>query len=187
MATSHLGRISGFRFQAREVRRPRRGGNDVEHYYDNYDRIGGIAFEVRYYPRGAVTALDVERAFTFKTVLVVEDEPVIRWMIADALREAGFTVVEAGTADEALVFIRANLVDFVFTDVRMPGAMDGVQLAHTLKRDFPLLPVVVTSGHLTRPELDLDIPLVSKPYGLGEVVALVAAAIGGKVEPDDTQ
>ncbi len=134
-----------------------------------------------------MTAHDEELSPALKTVLVVEDEPLVRWLIADALRDAGYTVVEAATADEALLYARASPVDFVFTDVRMPGDIDGVQLAATLKRDFPLLPVAVTSGHLTRPELDFDIPLVSKPYNLYEVVALIAAAIGGEVEPDDTQ
>ena len=125
-----------------------------------------------------MTAHDVELSPTSKTVLVVEDEPLVRWMVADALRDAGYSVVEAITADEALLYARARPVDFVFTDVRMPGSMDGVQLAHMLKREFPRLPIVVTSGHLTRSELHPDIPLVSKPYGLYDIVALVTAAIG---------
>jgi len=68
------------------------------------------------------------------TVLLVEDEVLVRMMLADQLREAGCTVVEASDADEALLLLRQNLVriDLVISDVRMPGSMDGLGLARVI-------------------------------------------------------
>jgi CheY-like chemotaxis protein len=62
------------------------------------------------------------------TVLLVEDEVLVRMMLADQLREAGCTVVEAPDADQALLILRQNLVriDIVISDIRMPGSMDGL-------------------------------------------------------------
>ena len=82
-------------------------------------------------------------------VLVVEDEFLIRMLVADHLRAEGFTVVEALNGDEAIAILTAGaLVDLVFTDVRMPGAADGMALLEFVKRTQPELPVLMTSGHL---------------------------------------
>ena len=86
-------------------------------------------------------------------VLVVEDEFLIRLLVADHLREAGFTVLEAFNGDEAIAILTAGaVVDLVFTDVRMPGAADGMALLEFVQRTQPELPVLMTSGHL-EPEL----------------------------------
>jgi len=63
-----------------------------------------------------------------KKVLVVDDEPLIRYEAVDALEAEGFDVLEAGSADEALVILQSNHVDAVFTDVNMPGSTDGLGL-----------------------------------------------------------
>jgi CheY-like chemotaxis protein len=69
------------------------------------------------------------------TVLIVEDELLIRLDLADQLRTAGLTVVEASTGDEALTVLKANdTVDLVVSDIRMPGATDGMELAAWLRR-----------------------------------------------------
>lgn len=86
-------------------------------------------------------------------VLVVEDEFLIRMLVADHLRDAGFTVVEAFNGDEAISILTAGApIDLVFTDVRMPGSTDGMDLLTFIKRTRPELPVLMTSGHL-EPEL----------------------------------
>ncbi|WP_309627310.1 response regulator [Brevundimonas sp.] len=86
-------------------------------------------------------------------VLVVEDEFLIRMLVADHLRDAGFTVVEAFNGDEAIAILTSGVpIDLVFTDVRMPGAADGLELLAFVKRTRPGLPVLMTSGHL-EPEL----------------------------------
>ncbi|MFG1424827.1 response regulator [Roseixanthobacter glucoisosaccharinicivorans] len=113
-----------------------------------------------------------------RTILVVEDEPLVRLVIAEALRDQGFRVVEAASADEAILALSAGLaVDLVFTDVRMPGAVDGLALASRLKRERPELPVLITSGHLERLEGADTTAFIPKPYVLGEAVARIAALL----------
>jgi CheY-like chemotaxis protein len=68
------------------------------------------------------------------TVLVIEDEVLVRMVIADYLRECGFRVVEASTADEGMRVLKTNeRVDIVFSDVQMPGSLDGFELAQWLR------------------------------------------------------
>lgn len=81
------------------------------------------------------------------TVLVVEDEVLLRLSIADYLRENGFIVIEAATADEGRSVLGAGVnVDLVFSDINMPGSMDGVGLAQWLGSHHEEIPVVLTSG-----------------------------------------
>ena len=80
-------------------------------------------------------------------VLIVEDELLIRMVAADAFAEAGFLVFEAEHADDALlVLAQAAAVHVLFTDVNMPGSMDGIDLAEYLKASAPGLHVIVTSA-----------------------------------------
>jgi CheY-like chemotaxis protein len=82
------------------------------------------------------------------TVLVVEDELLIRLDLADQLRRAGLTVVEASTGDEALTVLKANdTVDLVVSDIRMPGETDGMELAAWLRRERPKIKIVLVSGY----------------------------------------
>lgn len=82
------------------------------------------------------------------TILVVEDQTFVRVMITDELRNAGFTVVETSNADEALVVLRHDSLDahVLFSDVQMPGTIDGAELARLVRSEFPHLRVVLTSG-----------------------------------------
>lgn len=82
-------------------------------------------------------------------VLLVEDEFLIRMLTADHLRDAGFHVVEAVNGDEAIAILSAGAsIDVVLSDVRMPGATDGLALLAFVRRALPDLPVIITSGHL---------------------------------------
>ena len=82
------------------------------------------------------------------TVLVVEDECLIRMLVADELRAMGLTVIEAATADEAFPILLSDApVDVLFTDVRMPGSMDGVELARRARTARPAIKVIIASGH----------------------------------------
>lgn len=119
------------------------------------------------------------------TVLVVEDDPFLRLLIADALRDAGTRVVEAACADEALTVLAADIpVDAVLTDVRMPGTMDGVALAGRLALDYPWLPVFVASGDLD-PVVARSLPaFIAKPYDPTVVVAVILDRLKGEV-PDE--
>jgi CheY-like chemotaxis protein len=101
-------------------------------------------------------------------VLVVDDEPLVRMTAADELDEAGFQVLEAANADEALDMLEecADEVQVLFTDVNMPGSMDGMDLAEQVHRRWPHVLLLISSGY-ARPHPD-EIPdhghFVPKPY-----------------------
>jgi len=109
------------------------------------------------------------------TVLVVEDEVLIRLLIADELRDLGVQVLEASNAAEALTILESQLsVQVLFTDIRMPGRMDGIGLSRFAREHYPHLKLILTSGH--QPEnyarASADI-FVAKPYDLNTVVQQV--------------
>lgn len=82
-----------------------------------------------------------------RTILVVDDEVLARMVLADELREQGWTVIEAASADEALRVLEGGVaIDLVITDIRMPGTMDGLGLAHRLRSGFKDIRVVIISG-----------------------------------------
>lgn len=84
-----------------------------------------------------------------QTVLVVEDEPIIRFAVADTLRDAGYQVFEAANGDEAFHTLETGLlVDLVVTDINMPGTLDGLMLTAHIKTRTPTLPVFVVSSQL---------------------------------------
>lgn len=138
-----------------------------------YDIVGnfwpsGILLAKRGEARGMepeVHAEDVRPA----RILVVEDEPIVRFLIADALRDAGLSVIEAATADEAWhMLATGNIVNLVFTDHRMPGSMTGAELAAKIKARWPDIPVVMTSGDFDGSGFSER--LFRKPYSIDEVV-----------------
>ena len=114
-----------------------------------------------------------------RTVLVVEDEILVRIMVAEELRDAGMRVIEAGSADEAMAHLRAgNRVDFVFTDIELPGSMNGIELARRLQADFPELKLLMTSGRLPAQEAATLRQFIPKPYDMTDVIARIRAALG---------
>jgi two-component system, response regulator PdtaR len=109
-------------------------------------------------------------------VLVVEDEPLVRFDAVDALQDAGFDVVEAGNADAALAILSArDDITVLFTDINMPGSMNGLQLATEVHEHWPSIHIIVTSG-LVKPRRT-DIPdeglFIGKPYVAEHVAAVV--------------
>jgi len=104
------------------------------------------------------------------TILVAEDEVLVRMMIADELRASGFRVVEASNADEALVVLQSSCsVDLVLTDIRMPGSMDGLALAQLVRSKWPGIKVIFASGQPRQPDMVAD-AFFSKPYQPERVV-----------------
>ncbi|MDM9644819.1 response regulator [Rhizobium sp. S163] len=112
-------------------------------------------------------------------VLVVDDEPLIRFATVEALEDAGFEVLEAGNADEALVVLQNNEVDAVFTDVNMPGTTDGLGLMAKVRARSPHTRVIVTSGHVRLGAFDLasGVSFMPKPYAHGALVAMLKAPV----------
>jgi CheY-like chemotaxis protein len=111
-------------------------------------------------------------------VLVVEDEALIRALIAEELRLEGFSVIEAGRADEALTYIKAGeQVDLIFSDIRMPGLLDGLQLAEILRDNYPDIPVILTSGNVPPRHDGIVVAFVPKPYDVTQTIALMSAIL----------
>jgi CheY-like chemotaxis protein len=80
------------------------------------------------------------------TILLVEDEVLVRMSLAEQLRNAGYVVLEASNADEALDLLQGQRVRVVLSDIRMPGRMDGVELARAIRAQHPEIKIVLASG-----------------------------------------
>lgn len=111
------------------------------------------------------------------TVLVVEDEVLISDTVCEALKSSGFNVCHAETADAAWRYLQnGQEVDVLFTDINLPGEMDGAELAARARNLRPELPIVYASGRYASPEVGGLVPrsvFVSKPYNLSEVCTLL--------------
>ena len=109
-------------------------------------------------------------------ILVVEDEAIIRMAAVDMLEQAGFAVVEAADADSAICILELrNNVRAVFTDTNMPGSLDGLRLAHTIRGRWPPINLILTSGRLavSDEELPTDGRFIRKPYLPEDLVATI--------------
>lgn len=116
------------------------------------------------------------------TILIVEDEAIIRLVARDILEDAAFDVIEAASAQEAVEILDGREdVAAVFTDVHMPGDVDGLSLARMASQRWPNVRVAVTSGR-ARPEIS-DLPtgtvFVPKPYRPEDLVEKLQALVKG--------
>lgn len=112
-------------------------------------------------------------------ILVVEDEFLIRMMLADDLRDAGYQVIEASNADEALEVLRGLTPDVIISDVNMPGSVDGMGLLAAVRETCPELPVVIMSAH-TQPDVAFAAGanhFVAKPFTFGAIVEAMRCAL----------
>jgi CheY-like chemotaxis protein len=113
-------------------------------------------------------------------VLIVEDELLVRLLAVSLLEEAGFSTIQAGSADEAIALLEARKdIRVVFTDINMPGSMDGLRLAHAIRHRWPPIELVLTSGHIRvgkedMPERGL---FLAKPYEATELVRTVRSLV----------
>lgn len=110
------------------------------------------------------------------TVLVVEDEALLRIATVDELSEHGFEVMEAANAREAIaIFKQGHRFECMFTDVDMPGDKDGLELAELVKSAWPPIEIIVTSGHrdVQKADLPQDGVFVGKPYSTEVVGDLI--------------
>ena len=111
-----------------------------------------------------------------RCIMVVEDEPLVRMLLADHLREEQFEVAEAGDADEAVrLLMELPAVAAVISDVRMPGSMNGLELAERIASTSPLVKVILTSGYLATEDnrLPATATFVPKPYQAEQISALL--------------
>jgi two-component system, response regulator PdtaR len=116
-------------------------------------------------------------------VLVVEDEFFVRMVAVEALTEAGFTILEAERAADAMAVLhsRASDIHALFTDVQMPGEMDGVMLAHEAFRRWPWIGILITSGytHHARAAMPAASRYLHKPYDLDHVIQHIHELVSG--------
>jgi CheY-like chemotaxis protein len=111
-------------------------------------------------------------AATKPVVLVVEDEVLIRMNTVEMVEDAGFDVLEAANADEAIALLEVRLdIQVIFTDIDMPGSMNGIKLAQAVRGRWPPIKIIATSGHFKLKAGDLpdDGRFLPKPYNSKQV------------------
>jgi CheY-like chemotaxis protein len=114
-------------------------------------------------------------------VLVVEDEMMLRMRAVDMVEDAGYAPIEAVDAGEAVAILESRSdIALMFTDIQMPGSMDGLGLAHTVHKRWPPIKIIVVSGQLNLPDIDLpaDSRFFGKPLEPAEMVAEMRKMIG---------
>jgi two-component system, response regulator PdtaR len=116
------------------------------------------------------------------SILVVEDDPLVRDMIVDVLLEAGFGVHEAGCVEEALRGLAQHPIDAVITDIDMPGELDGIDLARRINEFWPGIDVIVTSGG-SRPAASLPrfARFLAKPFTAGRLLHAITGLIDARL------
>ncbi|WP_405049301.1 MULTISPECIES: response regulator [unclassified Rhizobium] len=112
-------------------------------------------------------------------VLVVEDEPFLRLSTVADLEDDGFIVLEASSADEAIEIIEGRPdIQVIFTDIDMPGSMDGLRLAAFVRDRWPPIKIIITSGNnLPGASLPRDVPFMGKPYKRQDVTSAIRMII----------
>jgi CheY-like chemotaxis protein len=113
-----------------------------------------------------------------RTILLVEDELLIRTIMADVLRDAGYEATEAANGEDGLEILSDREFDLLITDVRMPGSVDGLQLAANWRKRFPNRPVLLSSAHVGAEQATLCDGLVRKPFSDAELIQAVERVVG---------
>jgi CheY-like chemotaxis protein len=115
-------------------------------------------------------------------VLIVEDEFLLRMDAVDMIEAAGFEVAEAANADQAIEILEARSdITVIFTDIQMPGSMDGLKFARAVRGRWPPIKIVATSGHVHVSKTDLPAGgrFLPKPYSLVQVAGVLRELTGG--------
>jgi CheY-like chemotaxis protein len=111
-------------------------------------------------------------------LLLVEDEALARISLAEELRAVGLTVIEAVNADEAWEYLQAGCeIDIIFSDIEMPGSMDGLQFALRVRECYPLLPIILASGNCGPDVSEEIVKFLPKPFALEDAIQLVVAGL----------
>lgn len=109
-------------------------------------------------------------------ILVVEDDFLLSWHISDALKDEGYDVIAVASADEAIKVIETrNDIRTIFTDIDLPGSMDGLKLARAVRDRWPPVHIIVTTGMRAphRDEMPANSAFIAKPYRSAEVLEAV--------------
>jgi two-component sensor histidine kinase/CheY-like chemotaxis protein len=132
-------------------------------------------------PEKASGSMVLHQSTVSPRVLVVEDEMMLRMRAVDIVEDAGFTPLEAVNADEALAILESRSdIDLLFTDIQMPGSMDGLKLAHAVHQRWPSIKIMLVSGKLTPAEADKPVNsrFYGKPLEVKKMIAEMQEMIG---------
>ncbi len=132
-------------------------------------------------PSYGTPVMVLDHSHVLALVLVVEDEMLLRMRAVDIVEDAGFASVEALDADEAVAILESRSdIALLFTDIQMPGSMDGLGLAHAVHERWPPVKIILVSGQLKL--ADIDIPpnscFFGKPFEAAEMIAEIQDMIG---------
>jgi CheY-like chemotaxis protein len=110
-------------------------------------------------------------------VLIAEDEVLLRTIAVEVLEDEGFTTLEAENGLTALEICKScpEAIDVLFTDIRMPGSMDGLDLAHRVRERWPWIAIIIASGNifLSRDQLPDGARFQPKPYDMRRIVDFI--------------
>ncbi len=115
-------------------------------------------------------------------ILIVDDEPLLRMLAVEIAEEAGFVVLEAGDADEAVAVLETHPdIALLFTDINMPGSMDGLKLAHAVRGRWPSIKILVVSGQvkLCLSNLPSNSHFMGKPYRAEAMIEELHSLVAG--------
>jgi CheY-like chemotaxis protein len=125
--------------------------------------------------------MTLDRSRIPAVILIVEDEMMLRMRAVDMVEDAGYTPVEAVDADGAVAILESRSdIALMVTDIQMPGSMDGLGLAHAVRERWPSIKIIVVSGQLRQPNIDLpaDSRFFGKPLEAVEMIAQMRSIIG---------
>jgi two-component sensor histidine kinase/CheY-like chemotaxis protein len=114
-------------------------------------------------------------------VLIVEDEMVLRMRAVDIVEDAGFRSVEAVNADQAMAILESRSdISLLFTDIQMPGSMDGLKLAHAVHDRWPAIKIILVSGQVKPPDAErpVDSRFFGKPLSVDQMITELQAMVG---------
>jgi CheY-like chemotaxis protein len=114
-------------------------------------------------------------------ILIVEDDPFLRMLTVEFVNEAGFETLEACDADQAIAILESSSkITVLFTDVNMPGSMDGLKLARVVNNRWPAIAILIASGHVLLQQADLppNGRFLRKPYRAAAMIADLHSLVG---------
>src|ERR1700728_1087450 len=132
----------------------------------------------------------LEEPAKIPNVLIVEDEMILRMRAVDIVEDAGFHPVEAVNADEAISILESRSdISLLFTDIQMPGSIDGLMLAHAVHNRWPAIKIILVSGQVNPSEAErpADSRFFGKPLGVEQMIAELQAMVGAgalQIVPD---
>jgi two-component sensor histidine kinase len=127
------------------------------------------------------SSMTIDQTVSPPNVLVVEDEIVLRMRAVDIVQDAGFNPIEAVNADEALAILEARSdISLLFTDIQMPGSIDGLKLAHAVHKRWPTIKIVLVSGQIKLSNADkpADSRFFGKPLEVGQMIVELQEMVG---------